>query len=111
MINKKDIVRVNQEIGETGRFHNESSMEYALSMIKHKKSWLYELAYIARSLLTDHAFIDGNKRTALAIILTYFEGKEEYDKEMIAKIILQISKKQEKDVNKIMRMIKSAILY
>lgn len=110
MINKKDMIRINQEIGETGRFQNESSMEYALSIIKHKKSWLYELAYLVRSLLTDHAFLDGNKRTSLALVLTYFEERE-YDKETIAKIILQISKKQEKDINKIMRMIKSAILY
>ena len=65
-----------------------------------------------RSLLTDHAFVEGNKRTALALVLTYYEEKEiEYDKEAIAKVILQISKKKEKDVNKIMRMIKSAILY
>lgn len=110
MINKKDVIRINQEIGETGRLQNESSLEYALSLIKHKKSWLYELAYLVRSLLIDPAFVEGNKRTALAIILTYFEDKE-YDKERMVKIILQISKKNIKDVNKIMRMIKSAIIY
>lgn len=112
MINKKDIIRINQEVGETGNIQNESNLEYALSIIKHKKSWLYELAYITRSLLIDHAFTDGNKRTALALILTYFKDKDQkYEKEKIAKIILQISKKNIRDINKIMRLIKSAIIF
>jgi prophage maintenance system killer protein len=112
MINKKDVVRINQEIGESGEFQNQSSLDYALSTLKHRKSWLYELAYIARSLLVDHAFVDGNKRTAMAIILTYFdENRQEYDKERVVKVTLQISKKNIKDVNRIARLIKSAILY
>ncbi|MFC1697991.1 hypothetical protein ACFL1H_06635, partial [Nanoarchaeota archaeon] len=65
MINKKDIIRINQEIGETGELSNESSLDFALHMIKHKKSWLYELSYLIRSILVDHVFKDGNKRTAL----------------------------------------------
>lgn len=112
MINKKDIIRINQEIGEAGNFQNESSLDYALSTIKHKKSWLYELSYLIRSLLTDHAFMDGNKRTALAIILTYFKDRDtKYDEDVITKVILQISKKSIKDINKIMRLIKSAIIF
>ena len=112
MINKKDVVRINQEIGETGELQNQGSLDYALSTLKHRKSWLYELAYISRSLLVDHAFVDGNKRTAMAIILTYLEEKsQEYDKERLVRIMLQISKKNIKDVNKIARLIKSAILY
>ena len=75
MINKKDIISFNIEIGEKGELHNESSLDFALGIIKTRKSWLYELSYLARSLLVDHAFTDGNKRTALALVLTYFDDK------------------------------------
>jgi len=111
MLNKKDIIRINQEIGEHGQLSNESSPEYALSIVKHKKSWLYELSFIVRSLLADHAFRDGNKRTAMVIMLTYIEDKNlQYDKEKISKTILDISKKNINDINKIQRLIKSAII-
>ena len=112
LINKKDIARINQEIGGNGQFQNESSLDFALSIIKQKKSWLYELSYLLRGLLVDHAFQDGNKRTALIIAITYLEDRDlEYDKESIIKIIWEISKKNVKDINKITRMIKSAIVF
>ena len=69
LINKKDIIAINQEIGENGLFQNESSLDFALSIIKQKRAWLYELSYLVRSLLVDHVFQDGNKRTAFYIIL------------------------------------------
>ena len=112
MFNKKDIIRINQEIGEEGYLSNESSLEYALSIIKHKNSWLYESSYIIRSLLVDHAFKDGNKRTALTIMIMYIKEKKlEYDKEKVQKIILDISKKNINDINKIQRLVKSAISF
>lgn len=111
MLTKKDIIRINQEIGEEGQFNNESSLEYALSMIKHKKSWLYELSFVVRSLLVDHVFKDGNKRTALIIMITYIEDENlEHDKEKLSKTILDISRKNINDINKIQRLIKSAII-
>jgi len=110
LINKKDIIGINQEIGENGQFLNESSLDFALSIIKQKKSWLYELAYLIRSLLVDHAFQDGNKRTALTIAMTYIEDKNlEYDDLRLSVAIWQIAKKNIKDVNKIVRLIKSVI--
>lgn len=111
VLTKKDIIRINQEIGEEGQFNNESSLEYALSMIKHKKSWLYELSFVVRSLLVDHVFKDGNKRTALIIMITYIEDENlEHDKEKLSKTILDISRKNINDINKIQRLIKSAII-
>ncbi|MFH2028072.1 MAG: hypothetical protein ABIJ08_02965 [Nanoarchaeota archaeon] len=99
------------EIGETGEFQNDSSLDYALSTIKHKKSWIMELSYILRSLLVDDAFRDGNKRTALMITLTYLENKEvKYDKEMVLRVLLEISKKNITDINKITRLIKRGII-
>ncbi len=111
-INKKDLVRINQEIGESGNFHNESSLDFALSIIKRKKSWLYELSYLVRSLLVDHVFEDGNKRTAMALVTTYLEDKGvEYDKDRLPRVLWNISKKNITDINKIIRLIKSIIVY
>ncbi len=35
-LNKKDLIGINQEIGYTGKFHNEDSIDFALSTAKHK---------------------------------------------------------------------------
>lgn len=111
LINKKDIVGINKEIGCNGEFSNESSLEFALSIVKQKKSWLFELSYLVRSLLVDHVFQDGNKRTASTVIMTFFDQKNlSYDKEKIIMVILQISKKNINDINKIMRLIKNVII-
>ena len=111
ILNKKDVMRINQEIGESGVFQNESSLDYALSTAKQNKTWLYETSQILRSLLVDHAFIDGNKRTALAVLLTYLEDKDlEYDKQKIVLIIYQIAKKNVNNSNDIMRMIKNGLV-
>lgn len=111
-INKKDIVGLNQEIGENGRFHNEGSLDFALSIIKHKKSWLLELGYLVRSLLVDHVFEDGNKRTAMAIVGVYLTDKNiEFDIDKISAVLWKISKKNIIDINKIVRAIKGAIIY
>ena len=111
LINKKDLIGINKEIGENGELQNGSSLEYALSIIKHKKSWLYELSYLLRSLLVDHAFKDGNKRTALMLVVAYLKDKNiDHDKDDLSRIIWNISKKNITDINKIGRLIKSAII-
>src|SRR3990167_9411766 len=110
-LNKKDLIAINQEIGGNGKFHNEDSIDFAFSIVKQNKSWLYELSYIVRSLLVDHCFEDGNKRTAITVIATYFKDNGlDYDKEKLTKIVWKIAKKNITDINKIMRMIKNAIV-
>jgi len=111
MINKKDVIRINQEIGSSGELRNKSSLEFALDIAKERKSWLYELSYIVRSILVDHVFADGNKRTALALIITYFDLKElEYDRDKAVRIVYYIAKNNITDINKIMRTIKNAVI-
>ncbi|MBN1377564.1 Fic family protein [Candidatus Woesearchaeota archaeon] len=108
-INKKDIIKFNQENDQSGEFSNESSLEYALSIIRHKISWLKELSYLLRSILVDHVFEDGNKRTALSLAIYYFEEKQvNIDKEKLTGIIWQISKNNVTNINKIMRLLKDA---
>lgn len=108
-LSKKDMVMVNQEIGEEGILQNESSLELALSMTKTKKNWVYELAYLLRCLLVDQAFKDGNKRTSLALAILYIEDKNlKWDKERLVQIIYYLAKKNYKSIEKISRMIKDA---
>ena len=110
-LNKKDLIGINQQIGGNGKFHNEDSIDFALSIAKQNKSWLYELSYIVRSLLVDHCFEDGNKRTAIIVIMTYFENNDlDYDKDKLIKTVWNIAKKNITDINKLMRMIKNAIV-
>lgn len=109
-INKKDIIGINQEIGEGGNLRNESSLAFALSLGKDKKSWLYEVSYLLRSLLVDHAFEDGNKRTALALSILYVEDQGLlWDKERLVKTMHQIAKKNVKSIEQIGRMIKNVL--
>ncbi len=111
-INKKDIIRFNQENHQKGEFSNESSLEYALSLIQQRKAWLKELSCLLRSILVDHVFKDGNKRTALSLAIYYFEEAEkEVDKEKLTRIIWKISKNNITNVNKIMRLLKDAYRY
>ena len=110
-LNKKDLIGINYQIGSNGKLHNEDSLDFTLSIVKRNKSWLYELSYIVRSLLVDHCFEDGNKRTAIIVIVTYFENNDlDYDKDKLIKIVWSIAKKNISDINKLMRMIKNAIV-
>lgn len=111
MLTKKDLLRINQEMGEEGHFQNEASVDFAVSMMRQRRSWLHELAYILRSLLVDHAFNDGNKRTALAVTIVYLQEREiSFDKEKLVKVIYEIAKKNYTSIDKIMRTIKNAIV-
>lgn len=111
MLTQKDLIRINQEIGEAGHLRNEASVHFALSMVRHRKSWLYEVAYLMRCLLVDHAFQDGNKRTALAVAIVYLEERNlPWDKEKLVQSIYEIAKKNYVSIDKIMRTIKNAII-
>ena len=62
-------------------------------------------------MLVDHCFEDGNKRTAIFVIITYFENNDlDYDKDKLIKIVWNIAKKNTTDINKLMRLIKNAII-
>jgi len=109
-INKKDLNRINQEIGEKGELQNESSLDFALTIQKSKKPWLIEMSFLLRSLLVDHAFQDGNKRTALAVTLTYFADKNlDFNKDDLCLEIYKIAKNNITDMNKIARGIQNVI--
>jgi prophage maintenance system killer protein len=108
MFNESTIIEFNK-IFSNGKTRNKSSLEFALSATK-KKQFPEQLALISRAIIVDHVFEDGNKRTAAMVIMYYFtEYSIGFDKNKIARLVLDIAKKNIKDITKIKRMIKNAI--
>lgn len=109
MIDKQDIININKEF-DNGNLINKSSLEFALSSLRHSKDWVKQLSYLVRAILIDHVFEEGNKRTASALMMAIIEEhKLGYDPYKIDKIIIEILKKNINDITKIRRMIKDAI--
>lgn len=108
ILSKKDIVALNQEF-DKGNFHNEASLDFALSYAK-TENWTKALAYLTRAILLDHAFEEGNKRTAALLIKAYaeYEGHQTFDDKLV-KLIKEIIFKKISNISRIEEMIKDAI--
>ncbi|MBI2129836.1 hypothetical protein HYU07_06385 [Candidatus Woesearchaeota archaeon] len=109
ILTKKDIVALNQKFAD-GAFHNEASLDFALSYSRKNENWTKALAWLARAILIDHVFEEGNKRTTALLIKSYaeYEGYETYD-DKIAKLIKEMLLKNISGIVKIEEMIKDAI--
>lgn len=89
-ITRKDIVAINQRF-DTGRVVNEGSLSYALDRANSSRSWLRSCAILVRAVLLDHVFEEGNKRTAAAIVVSFFEEQGlSYDPEGVARGVVRI---------------------
>jgi len=108
MLSKKDIVMINKEF-HTGHITNEGSLDFALEHARKTKDWIKAAAYLVRAILIDHAFEDGNKRTAAGVIIAYLDinGAPRNDYK-IGKMILKMMKSNITDIRKIARMIENA---
>tara|TARA_Y100000310_G_scaffold239941_1_gene243741 strand:- start:929 stop:1270 length:342 start_codon:yes stop_codon:yes gene_type:complete len=109
ILTKKDIVAFNQEFDE-GNFHNEPSLDFALSHAKKTENWTKALSLLIRAILIDHTFEEGNKRTTALLIKTYieYEGHKTYN-DKIAKLIKEILLKNIISIKKIEEMLKNVI--
>ena len=109
ILTKKDIITINKKFAE-GYFENESSLDFALSLFKQNIPWTKQLAYLIRAVLVDHAFINGNKRTACAVLLAYIDLNGcRVDEKQAIMIIKNITLKNIKSAINIQRMIEDAI--
>jgi len=106
ILNKKDIVALNQSVGEAGAFINENSLDFSLHFSKIKKNWLYKLSYLVQSFLVDHVFQDGNKRTCFLVVVYYVEyhGKK-VNKDRLLMIIRRIAAKNITNPVQIVRLL------
>ncbi len=108
MFYKKEIVEINKKFAD-GKIVNDSSLEFTLSSIR-SKPWVDQVAYLVRALAADHAFEDGNKRTAASIIIAYYtEFEIGFDPAKIAKTIIKITSKNIENIITIKRMIKNVV--
>lgn len=109
MLSKKDLINANRNF-HTGKLVNESSLDFALASARKTKDWLKAVAFLVRAILIDHAFEDGNKRTAAAVIMTYLEMNNlYYNPDRVSKVVIQLLKKNITDTRKIERIIQNVI--
>ncbi len=109
MLTLKDIVAINEEFHD-GKLANAGSLDFALTYAKRTTNWTKALAYLVRGILIDHAFEDGNKRTAAALILLEaYNNDFVADKDRVAKLIVQALRKNVTSIRKLEEMIKDAI--
>jgi len=111
ILNKKDIIALNQYF-DRGNLQNESSLDFALNYVNKTENWTKALAFLARAILIDHVFEEGNKRTAALLIKTYaeYEGHKTYD-DKILRMIKKILLKNITSITRIEEMIKDAVIF
>lgn len=109
MLTRKDLIAINRHFA-SGRIRNESSLDFVLKQTCRSPYWFKTMCLLARTILIDHVFEDGNKRTAAAVIMAYLDmNSYHYNPDRIAKVALKIAKSSIRDINKIGRMIKDGI--
>ena len=109
-ISKKDIIAINQKFDKSHIINN-SSLDYALKLANHSKSWIKACAILVRAVLIDHVFEEGNKRTSAAIITAYFEQNNlNYDPEKVAKAVTIILMNNTTNLIEIEKVILNAII-
>lgn len=109
LLNKKDIVALNQEFDQ-GKLNNEASLDFALDYARRTENWIKALGYITRAILIDHVFEEGNKRTTALLINAYaeYEGHK-INNDKLLLMIKTILKKNITSIAKIEEMIKDVV--
>jgi len=108
-ISKEEILRINRGFG--GDLRNDSSLDFAIDMLKNKKIGDYKkLAYLMRAILVDNPFSDANKRTAMYIALKFTEGtNKQVDRDLLVHHIVSIAKNNITEIKNIEYRLKNAI--
>ncbi len=103
MIKKEVIIGINKNF-DRGVIINENSLDYALSK---GKGWLESLALLTRAILVDHVFEEGNKRTATAIIICFFNArKTDFNKNRLLRLVVDVTMNNITDEKLIETMLK-----
>lgn len=107
MLTEKDVIETNKRF-DRGIVINKSSLDFAIKSVNSTKDWITQASYLVRAIALDHIFEEGNKRTALAVLLAYFEAnKKAYDLYKVEKTIITIITKNITDIGNIRRLIKN----
>lgn len=104
-ISREQIIRTNAVYG--GKLRHSDSLDYAVEKANEEKNFYRKLAYLVRSMTSDHSFVDGNKRTAITIVLSEFEEEGiKVNERMVTNTIINLSKTGEGNINKIERKLR-----
>ncbi len=105
MLSIKDIVEINRTF-HSGKIANNGSLEFAVQELQRSKNWLKTCAVLARAIIIDHIFEDGNKRTAAGVIATIMEMNGiSFSPEKLDKAIVTIAKTNVTNIHKIEKVI------
>lgn len=69
MYSAADLVLLNQLVGELGRVLKPNELESVFASSAYYNTDLERICSVARSLMQNHPFADGNKRTAVFFLL------------------------------------------
>ncbi len=110
MLTRKDVIRINQQFSN-GRIMNENSLDFVLTQTSRSPYWFKTMCLLARTIILDHVFEDGNKRTGAAIIMAYLDmNNYHYNPDQISQIAIRIAKSHIRDTVKIGVLIKNATI-
>lgn len=100
MVNANQLIRTNKVFG--GSLKSKNSLDYGVERANEEKNVYRKLSYIVRSMTSDHAFWDGNKRTAIVSVLSEFEDEGiKCDERKLTVLMVKLAKENTSDINKI----------
>lgn len=74
MFDAKFIINANKALADNGELLNSGSLHSAFSSLQYVDDDFLKACYIARSVLLNHPFVDGNKRTAFFLLCVAAEN-------------------------------------
>ncbi|MBM3303736.1 MAG: hypothetical protein FJY76_01460 [Candidatus Aenigmarchaeota archaeon] len=104
-LTRDDIMKISRLYG--GGLRNEAEIENAL-YAGRGRSVPRQVAYLWRAILVSHPFIEGDKKTALAVAELLFRGSDADSRRLVAAII-RITKESIADVGRIERLVRYAM--
>ena len=106
-----ELEKINREFEPASRLKNPGSLEFAAEHASRTADWRKQLAYLLRAILVDHAFEDGNKRTA-AYLVTYVmeQNKAMHNDDKVKKLVIKIAAENITNINKIARIVQDETL-
>ncbi len=73
MFSPATVIRINAEVGETGKLLKPNELDSAFASLDYVDSPELKVAYVVRSVMQNHPFVDGNKRTGMVLLVAGLE--------------------------------------
>jgi len=99
---KEKIIELNKGFG--GNLARAGSLDFACNRAEHEKNVYRKCAYLIRAIVVDHPFSDGNKSSAIAIVIEeLYKENIDCNEESLTRFILRIAQNNTSDLIKIER--------